>query len=197
MERAWRPVWKEASVQASEHPLVHQLVPHVPETDLRQSDVFVRGMSLGRGLPVVGDMCMGSALHSDGSPYPTAAALDGTAIDRLTAQKHNRYPELVASDRVHFVVLACEEGGRWGPDVFAVMRDLVRLKVAPLHPLLRRSAALACTRRCWSILAICAQFAAIDCILGRDPQVGVSHRPPSFASVLAEADIAPEPSRLG
>ena len=97
---------------ASEHPLVHQLVPTVPETDLRQSDVYVRGMSLGRGLPVVGDMCMGSALHSDGSPYPGAAALDEKAIDRLTAQKLNKYPELVASDRVHFVVLACEEGGR-------------------------------------------------------------------------------------
>ena len=40
-------------------------VSTVPETDLRQSDVFVRGMSLGRGLPVVGDMCMGSAMHSD------------------------------------------------------------------------------------------------------------------------------------
>ena len=73
MERAWRPVWKEASVQASEHPLVHQLVPTVPETDLRQSDVFVRGMSLGRGLPVVGDMCMGSAMHADGRPYRGAA----------------------------------------------------------------------------------------------------------------------------
>ena len=99
-------------------------------------------------------------------------------------------------DRVRFVVLACEEGGRWGPDVFAVINDLVRLKVAPLHPLLRRSAALAYTRRWWSILAMGAQSAAIDCIFGRDPQVWVSHRPPPLATVLAEADIAPEPSRV-
>ena len=141
-------------------------------------------------------MCMGSALHSDGSPYPGAAALDEKAIDRLTAQKHNDYPELVASDRVHFVVLACEEGGRWGPDVFAVMRDLVRLKVAGLHPLLRRSAALAYTRRWWSILAMGAQSAAIDCILGKDPQVWAPQGAPSLASVLADADIAPEPSRV-
>ena len=42
-----------------------------------------------------------------------------------------------------------------------------------------------------------AQSAAIDCILGRDPQVWVPHQPPPLASVLAEADIAPEPSRLG
>ena len=53
------------------------------------------------------------------------------------------------------------------------------------------------TRRWWSILAMGAQSAAIDCILGRDPQVWVPHQPPPLASVLAEADIAPEPSRLG
>ena len=197
VERAWRPLWKESTVDASEHPLVHELVPTVPQADLRQSDVFIRGMSIGNGQPVVGDMCMGSALHANGRPYPHATAEDGKAIDRLTGQKHDKYPELVTSDRVHFVVLACEEGGRWGPDVFEVINDLVRLKVAPLHPLLRRSAALAYTRRWWSILAMGAQSAAIDCILGRDPQVWVPHQPPPLASVLAEADIAPEPSRLG
>ena len=197
VERAWRPVWEEAPVQASgDHPLVRELVPTVPASDGRQADVFVRGMSIGNGLPVVGDMCMGSALHANGRPYVDAATVDGKAIERLTGQKHDKYPELVASDRVHYVVLACEEGGRWGPDVFAVMNDLVRLKVAPLHPLLRRSAALAYTRRWWSILAMGAQSAAIDCILGRDPQVWVPHGEPPLAAVLADADVAPEPSRM-
>ena len=71
--------------------------------------------------------------------------------------------------------------------VFEVMLDLVRLKVAPLHPLLRRSAALAYTRRWWSYLAVGAQSAAIDCILGRDPQVWVPHGEPPLAAVLADA----------
>ena len=197
VERAWRPVWEEATVQVSgDHPLVRDLVPTVPASDGRQADVFVRGMSIGNGRPVVGDMCMGSILHANGHPYDEATTVDGKAIDRLTDQKHDKYPELVASDRVHYVVLACEEGGRWGPDVFTVMYDLVRLKVAPLHPLLRRSAALAYTRRWWSILAMGAQSAAIDCILGRDPQVWVPHGEPPLATVLADADIAPEPSRI-
>ena len=121
---------------------------------------------------------------------------DGRSIEMLTDQKYDKYPELVLSDRVHYVVLACEEGGRWGPDVFAVMRDLVRLKVAPLHPLLRRSAALAYTRRWWSILAMGAQSAAIDCVLGQDPQVWLLQSAPPLASVLAWADVAPEPSRV-
>ena len=46
VERAWRPLWKESTVDASEHPLVHELVPTVPQADLRQSDVFIRGMSI-------------------------------------------------------------------------------------------------------------------------------------------------------
>ena len=41
-----------------EHPLVHELEPTVPESDGRQADVFVRGMSIGQGLPVVGDMTL-------------------------------------------------------------------------------------------------------------------------------------------
>ena len=154
---------------------------------------------------------MGSALHADGRPWTrreprtadgrpgrrtNAATDDSVTIARLKDQKHNDYPELVASDRARYVVLACEEGGRWGPDVFEVVKDLVKLKVAPLHPLLRRSAALAYTRRWWSILAMGAQTAAIDCILGKDPQVWVPQGAPPLASVLAWADIAPEPSRV-
>ena len=100
------------------------------------------------------------------------------------------------SNRVDYVVLACEEGGRWGPDVFTVVSDLVRLKVAPLHSLLRRSAALAYTRRWWSILAMGAQSAAIDCILGQDPQVWAPQGLPPLGQILADADIGPEPSRV-
>ena len=104
-ERAFRPLWNESTVTASEHPLVRELVPTVPATDGRQADVLIRGMSIGNGRPVVGDMCMGSALHANGRPYPDAATTDGKAIERLTDQKHDDYPELVASDRVHYVVL--------------------------------------------------------------------------------------------
>ena len=158
--------------------------------------VFIRGMSIGRSLPVVGDMCMGSALHMDGTPYPDADVVDGKAIERLTDQKYDKYPELVHSDRVHYVVLACEEGGRCGSDGFKVVEDLVKLKVAPLHSLLRRSAALAYTRRWWAILAMGAQSAAVDCVLCRDPLVWTPQEEPSLSSVLSWADIAPEPSRV-
>ena len=41
-----------------------------------------------------------------------------------------------------------------------------------------------------------AQTAAVDCILGTDPQVWVPQGSPPLASVLAGADIAPELSRV-
>ena len=65
-----------------------------------------------------------------------------------------------------------------------------------LHSLLRRSAALAYTRRWWSILAMGAQSAAIDCILGQDPQVWAPQGSPPLGQILADADIGPEPSRV-
>ena len=43
-------------MQASEYPLVHDLVPTVPAWDGRQADVFFKG------LPGVGDMCMGKMM---------------------------------------------------------------------------------------------------------------------------------------
>ena len=91
-------------------------------------------MSIGSGRPVVGDLCMGSALHVNGTPYAHAATEDAKAIERVTRQKQNEYPELIASDRIRYVVLACEKGGRWGPDVFEVVSDLVRLKVSASPP---------------------------------------------------------------
>ena len=84
---------------------------------------------------------MMSALHQDGFPWAGADDYDGVAIERGIAAKHSTYPELVSSDRVKFLVLACEEGGRWSPDVYRVVKHLVDLKTAPLHSLLRRSGA--------------------------------------------------------
>ena len=88
---------------------------------------------------------MMSALHQDGTPWAEAEDYDGVAIERGIATKHSTYAESVSSDRVNFLVLAYEEGGRWRPGVYRAVKDLVDFKTAPLHPLLRRSAALAYT----------------------------------------------------
>ena len=51
---------------------------------------------------------MGSALHANGTPYVGAATEGGKAIERLTGDKYHKYPELASSDRLHYVMLACE-----------------------------------------------------------------------------------------
>ena len=184
-------------MRESEQPFVTELIRDADPSDQRQSDVLLRGRSLGRGLPVVGDMCMGTALHADGTPHPGAANIDGRTIRRLTYRKCvTEYPDLATSAELEYLLLACEEGGRWGPDQFRLVRDMVRLKVAPIHPLLRRSAALAYTRRWWHILSIGAQTIAADCMLVQDSPIPTPETDMPLATVLTLAEVAPEPSRM-
>ena len=139
----------------------------------------------------------GTALHADGTPHPDAANIDGTTIRRLTYRKCvTEYPGLATSPGLEYFILACEEGWRWGPDRFRLVRDLVRLKVAPIHPLLRRSAALAYMRRWWHLLSIGAQTVATDCILGHNSLTPTPDTDLPLATVLTLAEIAPESSRM-
>ena len=111
-------------------------------------------------------MCISSALHADGTHWAGAANRDGEATDRMRYCKcATEYSDLATSSALLCMVLSCEEGGLWGPDVHSLVKDLIKTKVAPLHPLLHRSTALAFTRRWWSILSIGAQTVAIDCIM--------------------------------
>ena len=122
--------------------------------------------------------------------------MDGATIARLEYRKRvTECADLATSPTIAYLVLACE-GGRWGPDQFRLIRDLVRIKVAPIHPLLRRRAALAYTRRFWSILSIGAQTVAADCILKRDSPVPTNDIVMPLASVLPFDDVGPEPSRM-
>ena len=104
--------------------------------------------------------------------------------------------KLINSPTIAYLVMACEEGGRWGPDQFRLISDLVRSKVAPIHPLLRRRAALAYKRRFWSILSIGAQTVAADIILRRDTPQPTQDVAVPIASVLSLLDAGAEPSRM-
>ena len=141
---------------------------------------------------------MESALHADGTPHPGACNVYGATIKRLTYNERvTEYLDLATSPQIEYLVLACEEGGRWGPDQHRLLlRSLVRTKVASMHPLLRRRAALAYTRRWWSILSIGAQTVAADCILGRDSPMPAPTTVLPLASVLPLLDVGTEPSRM-
>ena len=68
---------------------------------------------VGTRPPVVGDMCMGSALHADGTPHPGAPNIDGATIRRPTYRKCvTEYPDLATSAELEYLVLAGEEEER-------------------------------------------------------------------------------------
>ena len=123
--------------------------------------------------------------------------LNGATIKRLTHNKRaTGYSDLATSPQIEYLVLACEEGGRWGPDQYRLIRSLVRAKVASIHPLLRRRSALAYTGRWRSILSIGAQTVAADCILGRYSPVPTPATVLPLASVLPSLDVGTETSRV-
>ena len=193
----YRPILKEAGVREIPQPFVKELISDADPADMRQSDFEIRGCTLGRGLPVVCDMCNGSAWHADGNPYAGACNMDGATIKRLTHNKRvYEYSDLATSPQIEYLVLACEEEGRWGPGQHRLLRSLVLTKVASIHPLLRRRAALAYMRRWWSILPIGAQTVAADCILGRDSPVSTPTAVRPLASVLPLLDVGTEASRV-
>ena len=197
VEHSFRPLWREAPIRVGEQPFVRNLLAAADPQDERQADAVIRGASLGQGLPVVVDCTMNCAIHADGTPWPGASTIDGTANRRGEYRKRVlEYPDLATSSQIEYLVLAVEEGGRWGDDVHRLVKDLVKLKTVGVHPLLRRAAALAYTRRWWSLLSVGVQTAAVDCILGRDSPPGVHGTVPSLANVLTMADVPPEPSRM-
>ena len=72
-ERIYRPLWQDSTAREREQPFVTEPIRDADPTDVRQSDVELRGLTQGRGLPVVGDTCMGRALHVDDTPHPGAS----------------------------------------------------------------------------------------------------------------------------
>ena len=96
-----------------------------------------RGLSLCNGAAIAGDATMASPLHASGAPWPRAADSDGVALARARGQHEDHYPELVDGERARLVVLGCEVGGRWAPEVGRMLASLVELKCKEAPSLLR------------------------------------------------------------
>ena len=141
-----------------------------------------------------------SLIYVDASDWNGGFGTDSRALSagekptKGDKKAKRKYPDLATSPQIEYLVLACEEGGRW--DQHRLLRSLVRTKVGSIHTLLRRRASLAYTRRWWGILSIGAQTVAADCILGRESPVPAPTSAMPLASVLPLIDIGTEPSRM-
>ena len=157
LERVWARVFREAGGRVLENVHLRDMgIAGVHPGDGRQLEVVATGLPLARGVPLAVDATMIGVLHCDGSPWARADVAPGVSLRRAERNKDATYPELVGSDVVKLLTLACETGGRWSDACVEVVAALAaaRARSAPRH--LQLSARLAYERRWWSMLS-CAQ----------------------------------------
>ena len=199
LERAWARVFREAGARVVENMFLRDTnLPDIAVTDGRRLEVVALGLSVEQGVPLGCDATLVSPLHADGSVWAGADEECGVALRRGEADKRATYPELVGSDRLRLMVLACEVGGRWSSTCVRLVRQLAGAKARSAPAPLRASAAQAWRARWWGLLSVAAQgaFAATlaeDAVLALE---GMDGPPPVLADVLLDAGAPPPISRL-
>ena len=106
-----------------------------------------------------------SPFKGDGAPHPRAATTDGAVFQKALKEKEDKYEDIVRNELVELVVLACEVGGRRNESAVDLVRQLIKLKVRNVHPLLKRSMELAWTDRWWALLGVAVQNALTASLL--------------------------------
>ena len=117
----------------------------------------------------------------------------------LESNPERTYPELAAPNPYgDLTVLACETGGRWHDTAQGMVSRLVRTRVATVTPLLRRAAALAFSRRWWSLLAVALQRTVASSLLDEPGMGGAPGAGPEpfLGEVLQTAQDLPAFSRV-
>ena len=170
---------------------------HISASDERRSDLLARGTALFGGLPTCGDASLASPLHADGSPWRRADQEDGVVIARVNRQHYDDYPELVASSRVHFLMLSAEIGGRLHQEAIDILQRLAAAKAAALPQLLRRGARLTWYRRWLSMVSVSIQMATMESILQAEACLfDFGTAMPAYGELPAGQCSAPPASRL-
>ena len=199
LERTWARVFREAGARVGENVFLRDTnLPDIRADDGRRLEVVATGLPLARGVPLGCDCTMVSPLHANGSPWAGADTRGGTAIERGERDKARTYHELVNSDRLLLITLACEVGGRWSDTCRNTIRQLAAAKAraAPQH--LRRSAQLAWSSRLWAMPSASGQSALAAAILDDAVSVLDGHdgQEPALTDVLLDGGGAPASSRL-
>ena len=161
LERIWARVFREAGARVVEDVLLRNTsLPGIQGHDGRRVEILATGLPLHRGVPLAVDATLVSPLRADGRPCPRAAEADGVAIQRGERAKRATYPELVQSDVVRLVTVACEVGGRFSEASAAIVRQLAAARARECAPPLRSAARAAWALRWTRLLSVTAQ----DCL---------------------------------
>ena len=158
LELAWARVFREAGARVQENVFLRDTrPPNIHARDGRRLEIVATGLPLHRGVPLGVDATMVSPLHADGPPWAGAADGHSVAIRRGEADKASTYSELVGSDALRLVTLACETGGRWSSECAHTLRALAAARAREAPACLRASAHRAWLSRWWAVLSIAQQ----------------------------------------
>jgi len=209
VEDAWFAVFRESGISfkggsdKDRQPRVADITPDaMPEgeksEDKRRVEFVLHDLPGSKGLPTAIDVFMTCAISGKSTVMPRAHCIAGTALAACEKVKRTKkYPEFARSQYIDFLTPGIEVGGRFNNDAHQVINGLVQWKTARVHPLLRRSAALAYTKRWYSIISLATQSAHITTIrnLPVNPALPTVEEP-LLADVLILADVPPTPSRI-
>ena len=155
LERIWARIFREAGARVVEDVFLRNTsLPGIHEHDGRRVEILATGLPLHRGVPLAVDATLVSPLRTDGRPCPRAAAEDGVAIRRGEKAKETAYPELVRSDTVRLVTLACEVGGRMSAACAATLRQLAAARARESPAPVRSAAGAAWALRWTRLLSV-------------------------------------------
>ena len=190
LEQAWARVFRESGARVQENVFLRDTrLPNIHARDGRRLEIIASGLPLHRGVPLGVDATLVSPLHADGSPWAGAAENHSVAIRRGEADKAATYSELVGSDALRLVTLACEVGGRWSSECVQTLRALATARARAAPSCIRASARHAWSTRWWTLLSVAQQSALAasltDDAVGAVP--GCDGEAPSDVAVWVEA----------
>ena len=164
LEQAWVRVAREGlgpeGWVVPQQWLANTSAPGVSAQDRRRRDLVLYGATrLGEALCC--DATLVAPLRR--RPQPRAAEEDGAAIAVARRRKEARYPELCRPGPQRLVVLACETGGRRGPEACGLVDRLVRFRALRAPPAVRRAAEAGWW---WALLSAALQRALAPTLLG-------------------------------
>ena len=120
----------------------------------------------------------------------------GSTFKFARADKKKKYGDVINTERVAFVVFACETGGRWSPEALEFVRALARWKARDLPRVLRNSFRTAFLRRWWGLLSCTLQDSVAASIDPSDRLLQRGFPTSDEIDALASHRDIPLPSRL-
>ena len=124
VERMLARVFREAGARVRFNAFLRDMNVGVAASDARRIDKLAQDLPCFGGSQLAVDVILRIVLGYFGEPQQEAADIDGAILLQARRDKESTYPELVASDRCRFVVVALEPGGRWSEEASDIFRQL-------------------------------------------------------------------------